>query len=589
MDVLPDDTRALAARLEHDLRERRMRDLLAITERLLGVSQLDELLGEVIVAARTISGSDIAHVNYGFDDSTTLRVVRLSEGEISDEWRDYPTQLGSGVTGIVLSTGAPYISEDYLTDTRIIRTEAATERIRRDGVRTMAGVPLRRDGAVCGALLVSWRSPQTISGDVLADLKSLAALVSVALDRTHAESRRRDELAAVRAAHAELRAQGGELERLVRLDGELIRVAVEHPEPASVLEPLADALGCAVAMANSSGVVIATTESSFSPRVPAAHGRTGGRLRPLPQGRGDAMSAAVVLHSTTVATIVADREELSETEQEAFVRAADVCAVMFAQEKADYDHAVRRDENVVDELLRPSEGEPTASTRAFARALAKAGGTCVVVADYSLAREDLLARLRVVAREYGGIAGGSHRRIVALVPGAATEKLVAQLRGVLAEADGGWVAGVERADEVADLPAAFDRASACADAVRRMRLPALVMTPEHLGFAGMLFADPTAHGLSAFVDRTLGPVIRHDEAKGTALLETVECYLRSGASLQAVAEEMHVHVNTVYKRLQRAAALLGPSWEQPGGLAEIHIAMQLRGVVSAAGSSLSAE
>ena len=75
---------------------------------------------------------------------------------------------------------------------------------------------------------------------------------------------------------------------------------------------------------------------------------------------------------------------------------------------------------------------------------------------------------------------------------------------------------------------------------------------------------------------TLGPVMAYDDARGTDLVGTLEAYFAAGSSPRHTATPLHVHVNTVAQRLERIAALLGPSWHQPDRVLEIQLALRLR-------------
>ena len=104
----------------------------------------------------------------------------------------------------------------------------------------------------------------------------------------------------------------------------------------------------------------------------------------------------------------------------------------------------------------------------------------------------------------------------------------------------------------------------------------MAATAADLGYAGLLLGD----GASAvrFVARTLGPVIRHDERRSTALMETLEAYFATGQSLVASAKRLHIHPNTVTQRLDRVRRLLGVDWNSPDHMLEVQLALRLHRV-----------
>jgi DNA-binding PucR family transcriptional regulator len=99
-----------------------------------------------------------------------------------------------------------------------------------------------------------------------------------------------------------------------------------------------------------------------------------------------------------------------------------------------------------------------------------------------------------------------------------------------------------------------------------------------LGFVGLLLGSVGESGdrdVNRFLDTTLGPVIRYDSRRGTALAKTLEAYFGVGGSLARAAEVLHVHVNTVTQRLERVGQLLGADWQRPERALEVQLALRL--------------
>ena len=94
-----------------------------------------------------------------------------------------------------------------------------------------------------------------------------------------------------------------------------------------------------------------------------------------------------------------------------------------------------------------------------------------------------------------------------------------------------------------------------------------------LGFVGLLLGENFS--AAEFVDRILGPVVRHDAQRGTVLAQTLEVYYGTGQSLVASAKTLHVHPNTVTQRLDRVKRLLGPDWNTPANAVDVQLALRL--------------
>jgi DNA-binding PucR family transcriptional regulator len=78
-----------------------------------------------------------------------------------------------------------------------------------------------------------------------------------------------------------------------------------------------------------------------------------------------------------------------------------------------------------------------------------------------------------------------------------------------------------------------------------------------------------ANDVRAFSERILGPLAA--ETRHEDLFDTLEAYLRSGGSVNAVARGLFVHRNTVRHRLRRIAKLTGADLGDP----DIRLGLQL--------------
>ncbi|WP_433506542.1 PucR family transcriptional regulator [Pseudonocardia halophobica] len=118
----------------------------------------------------------------------------------------------------------------------------------------------------------------------------------------------------------------------------------------------------------------------------------------------------------------------------------------------------------------------------------------------------------------------------------------------------GGVAGVRTAHETARQTAAV------LHALGRTGRPVLA---AELGVYRTLFSRAGRGEGCAFVEATLGPLLDHDRDRGRDLVPTLQAYLDHGEHHARTCEALHVHANTLYRRLDRIAALLGEGW-RPG-------------------------
>ncbi|MFF0432051.1 helix-turn-helix domain-containing protein [Streptomyces sp. NPDC004327] len=120
----------------------------------------------------------------------------------------------------------------------------------------------------------------------------------------------------------------------------------------------------------------------------------------------------------------------------------------------------------------------------------------------------------------------------------------------------------------------FQEAMRCLDAMSALGGAGAAASAEDLGFLGLLLSDH--HDVDGFVESAVGPVLDYDAERDTDLVRTLEAYFASGGSPTNAAEALHVHPNTVSRRLERIGELLGPEWQKPGQVLEVQLALRLQ-------------
>jgi DNA-binding PucR family transcriptional regulator len=121
---------------------------------------------------------------------------------------------------------------------------------------------------------------------------------------------------------------------------------------------------------------------------------------------------------------------------------------------------------------------------------------------------------------------------------------------------------------------AYAEARRCLDALTALGGAGRSASPQDLGFLGLVLAENP--DTSAFIAGAIGPVLEYDERQDTELARTLEAYFASGGSPRRAAEHLHVHPNTVSRRLERITDLLGPRWQEPVQALEVQLALRLR-------------
>ena len=218
-----------------------------------------------------------------------------------------------------------------------------------------------------------------------------------------------------------------------------------------------------------------------------------------------------------------------------------------------------------------------------------AGKALPLVKRYDVVNEGCLVRPRVQAATAGGTLNVrsldpvAHRtRLlregedapIALVTETDAGALASSVSARIGRVARTTVAGVGPLDDVAAVPAAFTEAVRTVRAMVALGHAGTGAAAADLGFAGLVVGSEPDVG--DYVRRILGPLLEYDAARGTDLVGTVEAYFAAGGSPRHTATTLHVHVNTVAQRLDRVAALLGATWQQPDRALELQLALRLR-------------
>ncbi|SDO11361.1 purine catabolism regulatory protein [Paenibacillus sp. yr247] len=86
---------------------------------------------------------------------------------------------------------------------------------------------------------------------------------------------------------------------------------------------------------------------------------------------------------------------------------------------------------------------------------------------------------------------------------------------------------------------------------------------DELGVFQLLFHIADKQILHSFVRTYLGPIIDHDQMKGSELLRTLKVYLDSDGSKQIAAQQLFIVRQSLYYRLEKMEELLGADYMLP--------------------------
>jgi purine catabolism regulator len=95
------------------------------------------------------------------------------------------------------------------------------------------------------------------------------------------------------------------------------------------------------------------------------------------------------------------------------------------------------------------------------------------------------------------------------------------------------------------------------------------------GVAGIVATLYESPGASTFIERTLGPLIEHDEREGAALVDTLRKYVQNGSRPGPAARELYIHRHTLTYRLERIQEITGRDPRNGEGLLAFGLALKL--------------
>jgi purine catabolism regulator len=122
-----------------------------------------------------------------------------------------------------------------------------------------------------------------------------------------------------------------------------------------------------------------------------------------------------------------------------------------------------------------------------------------------------------------------------------------------------------------ELPRSFVEATHAVNVGRWAKGRHVTQLYDELGLERLLAATPS-DDLAEFVQHAIGPLVQHDRANETDLVETLATWLDTRNMAEA-ARMMHVHYNTLKNRLERIEGIIGPVLEDSARALECEVAI----------------
>jgi hypothetical protein len=560
-------------------RQRELASLYATVKSLTALGGLDEVLQSIVHHAHDLIGTDFTYLSLVGADGRLS--AKASEGTISAAFlaAEIPTDVGLG--GKVLASRSPHWVRNYATSTRIRHDPNFDRLVVTEELVALLGVPLVIRGEAVGALFAADRTERSFQADEIALLNAFADHAAVALDNARLYE-------ASRTALQELQVAYRKIERAQAIHEALTGVVLAGGTPGDVAQLLADQLGGSVTLLDRSSAALVRRDSTSNPcRAPSEidladaveDARRSGRCTTSAGSDGAARSvAAIQAGDSYLGALAWHREAIApdDVDLRTLERATHILGLLILKERAVAEAGERLSGELLTELMVGGPGiSPAQRARTSARAIDADRLELVLVADATaVTSTDLARHLHDIARDRAGLAGEHLGRATMILPSADDDLTVTEVHSRLRRTLGGPVTVVGERAVNHDWARAFSLAGRCAAVLRAIGRTDLGTTTRRYALYAMVFDPERAGELDRFVTDTLGPLLEYDQRRGTDLVDTLSAYYVHHANVAATARALHLHVNTLLKRLDRAGTVLGFDWRHENDL-ELRLGLRL--------------
>jgi sugar diacid utilization regulator len=587
---------ALAVRARLDERRRREQELAALYATAGDLSSLHDLeavLQAIVRRARQLLDTDTAYLTLN-DEERGVTYMRVTEGIRTEGFKQVHITMGAGLGGLVAESCTPYTTADYLADERFAHT--IDDVVAPEGLVAVLGVPLRLGERAIGVLYAANRRERPFGADEVALLLSLADHAAIAIENASLFEDLHAALEDLRQASDVISARTEQVERAAAMHERLAAVMLGGGGLPQVADAVVDVLGGSFVVLDPGGRVLVSAGCPVADGLVAALAAPASRARSPRGNRALAVSgpngepvviAPVFAGADVLGHVLAVGRELDEPDVRILERSAVVTALLLLQERSIADAEQRVRGELFDDLF----ATPQRDVEGLHRRALHLGVDLSephVVAVARVAEPGRAAAAWRAARAVHGTGGmsGQYRSDVVLLlaaddASAAARRVAGQLKdSVGCPVTVGAVGPGAGAAELAEL---YREAARCCDVLLSLGREGEAAGTDDLGIYGLLLSAAGQDELRRFVRRSIGPVIDYDAQRRSELVRTLLAYYGAGGNLTRTAQELYVHVNTLYQRLDRITTLLGERWRSGDGALQVHLALRLHAALDTVG------
>lgn len=557
-------------------RESLLRVLLETTTDLVGITDFEAMLEAIVRRTRMLLGSDMAYISLN-DYERDETYIHSTDGVATEAYRNIRMELGTGVLGKIAEGSGSAQVIDYFADPDITHVSDIDAAVRGEGVQSIMGAPLMRDGVLLGALLVAERYRRHYTDEEVWLVESMSALACVALSNARIIGDLKLALGERDALQERLEIEHQRIADAQLFERALVDSAVTANPYAEFLEHLQTWHAGNVWLLDEIGRII---EGSVEPPVSSARfekiltrGHRSGEVERLELEDGTVYSLLAVSAATRVIGGIVVTGTVDDAAERLLRRAGVMLSVLRLMDEHSREQTVKAEASLVHALLR-AEPKFEAITVQRAQRFGFRPGNPIHI---HVIATDTRAELVIDAlRAHPVLSGGAFAEANGYAVFIHHDVLGEHLVQLLADRDIRSTVGFERESawhgSLADLHV---RAEQTLRAMLALDLTGHAASHATLGPVGMLMSSASPTHVRAIIDIELGPLIEYDTRKGTRLVETLWAFFGADRHHVQAAKALHVHPNTLRQRLDRISELLGADWGSSRRSSMIYLALQL--------------
>ncbi|PSL52244.1 PucR-like helix-turn-helix protein [Saccharothrix carnea] len=542
------------------------------------------LLHAIARRARHLLSMDMAYITIADEEHDHVQ-VRAADGHTSGLSIGLRLPADDGITTAGPATTAPFATHDLLADDQVGLHPAFEEMVRVEGLHAMIAVPLGHGDhsngrAPRGRLYVASRKVHHFTADERSLVGSLGILAAIYLETTHLRLAAEARAAELEARLAQVSRTADRFREQCDLQTSLVDLLVSGGDLRTLADRAAASFGGRVSVYTAGGDVLVTAGDGQDDGDDTAALAIAVEMLtadPASAGGGRWVAPLCAAKDYIGALVLCAPGDLSASARKHLRLYAQTAALLVRRDKLTSGH----DGEVRDRLLDDALSDERRVPRLLAERARRIGldlsrpYLMVVARPESSIQSRTNAWGSAYARRMGGLRSCRNGHLIMLLPGgdagAVARDVAAAMASDLGKPVSTGAAGPLTGAESVQL--GYREAMRCLDAVTALGVEGGAGSARELGFVGALVSAD--HDVAGFIESAIGPVLEYDRERFTDLVPTLQAYFDAGGSPTYAAERLHVHTNTVTRRLDRIKDLLGPDWQKPAQALEIQLALRL--------------